>query len=137
MNIPFHHENLSLVTRRSPPPVNVWPRETNQTPLPGLGTGLIGGWIPGEMERFLKYGKVLLIILLVCAAFFALKLWPRSGLSWVLTLDYYTCVAIPTPKLINIFNIFNIHLLVPFVSTLYRCYVFFFPIIPRDCGSAL
>ena len=28
MNIPFHHENLSLVTRRSPPPINVWPRET-------------------------------------------------------------------------------------------------------------
>ena len=29
MNIPFHHENLSLVTRRSPALVNVWPRETN------------------------------------------------------------------------------------------------------------
>ena len=29
MKIPFHHENLLLVTRRSPPPVNVWPRKTN------------------------------------------------------------------------------------------------------------
>ena len=28
MKIPLHHKNLSLVTRRSPPPVNVWPHET-------------------------------------------------------------------------------------------------------------
>ena len=31
MKIQFHHENLLLVTRRSPPHINVWPRETNQS----------------------------------------------------------------------------------------------------------